>query len=295
MRLSNSRAVMRYLFLLRVHHWVKNFFLFIPVFFAGEFFEVDRLIVLAQGFLCFCFVSSAIYILNDYRDIEADKLHPIKKNRPLASGKISPRFAFACIAILLIVGLGWAFMLKLSFLYMLLLYILINVSYSFGLKDIALVDVFLISCGFLIRTVSGGLLAGVAVSQWLIIMVFLLSLMLAFAKRRDDLVRAGTGKILRKSSRHYSMEYLHICLSLIAGVTMVCYLMYTFSEEVKDRLGENYLSFTSLFVFAGILRYLQITMLNQHEGSPTRIFLTDRIIQATILGWVLTFSITLYF
>jgi decaprenyl-phosphate phosphoribosyltransferase len=285
---------MRYLFLLRVHHWVKNLFVFIPAFFAGELFNIPMMTTLLQGFFCFCFVSSAVYILNDYRDIESDKLHPVKKNRPLASGKIKPGFALMCMAVLLIVGLGWAFMLKLSFLVMLLLYLLINVSYSFGLKDIALVDVFLISCGFLVRTVSGGLLAGVAVSQWLIIMVFLLSLLLAFAKRRDDLVRAGTGKVLRKSSRHYSLEYLHICLSLIAGVTMVCYLMYTFSEEVKERLGENYLSFTSLFVFAGILRYLQITMLNQHEGSPTRIFLTDRIIQATIIGWVVTFSITLY-
>ena len=286
---------MRYLFLLRVHHWVKNLFVFIPIFFAGEIFDVERLIILAQGFVCFCLVSSAVYILNDYRDMATDKLHPTKKNRPLASGKISPAFALSCMVILLVTGLAWAFAIKLSFLFMLLLYLLINISYSYGLKDIALVDVFLISCGFLIRTVSGGLLASVAVSQWLIIMVFLLSLMLAFAKRRDDLVRAGaTGKVLRKSSRHYSIEYLHICLSLIAGVTMVCYMMYTFSEEVKLRLGENYLSFTSLFVFAGILRYLQITMLNQHEGSPTRIFLTDRIIQATILGWVLTFSITLY-
>jgi decaprenyl-phosphate phosphoribosyltransferase len=286
---------MRYLFLLRVHHWVKNFFLFIPAFFAGELFHIEKLTLLVQGFFCFCFVSSAIYILNDYRDMAADKLHPVKKNRPLASGKIKPAFAIGCLVVLLILGLGWAFYLKLSFLFMLLLYVLINVAYSFGLKDIPLVDVFLISFGFLIRTVSGGLLADVAVSQWLIIMVFLLSLLLAFAKRRDDLVRAGaSGKVLRKSARYYSMEYLHICLSLISGVIMVCYMMYTFSEEVKQRLGENYLSFTSLFVFAGILRYLQITMLNQHEGSPTRIFLTDRIIQATIIGWVLTFSLTLY-
>lgn len=287
---------MRYLFLLRVHHWVKNLFVFIPAFFAGQVFDLWRMSTLVQGFLCFSFVSSAVYILNDYRDIEADRLHPVKKNRPLASGKISPAFALTCMVLLLATGLAWAFTIKLSFLFMLLTYLLINVSYSFGLKDIALVDVFLISCGFLIRTVSGGLLADVAVSPWLIIMVFLLSLLLAFAKRRDDLVKAGaSGKVLRKSSRYYSMEYLHICLSLISGVIMVCYLMYTFSEEVKNRLGENYLSFTSLFVFAGILRYLQITMLNQMEGSPTRIFLTDRIIQATIIGWMLTFSITLYF
>ena len=153
----------------------------------------------------------------------------------------------------------------------------------------------LISWGFMSGGESRIAMRSPIISQWLIIMVFLLSLLLAFAKRRDDLIRAGTsGKVLRKSSRYYNIEYLHICLSLISGVIMVCYLMYTFSEEVKVRLGENYLSFTSLFVFAGILRFLQITMLNQHEGSPTRIFLTDRVIQATILGWVLTFSITLY-
>src|SRR5689334_19712499 len=131
---------MRYLFLLRVHHWVKNFFLFIPAFFAGEVFQFAKFALLLQGFFCFCFVSSAIYILNDYRDIEADKLHPIKKNRPLASGKITPAFAIACLAILLVTGLGWAFYLKLSFMYMLLLYVLINVAYSYGLKDIPLVD-----------------------------------------------------------------------------------------------------------------------------------------------------------
>src|SRR5678809_1105866 len=122
---------MRYLFLLRVHHWVKNFFLFIPAFFAGELFHIAKFMVLVEGFFCFSFVSSAIYILNDYRDMAADKLHPVKKNRPLASGKITPAFAIGCLAILLVAGLGWAFYLKLSFMYMLLLYVLINVAYSY--------------------------------------------------------------------------------------------------------------------------------------------------------------------
>jgi len=194
-----------------------------------------------------------------------------------------------------LVGLLWAYALKPEFLYLLLLYIAINISYSFGLKNIALVDIFLVSSGFLIRAISGGILVGVFISQWLIILVFLLSLLMSFAKRRDDLVEElATGISKRKSCKNYSLDFINICLSLISGVILVAYLMYTFSEDVKERIGENYLYITSLFVFIGILRYLQVTLVTQKSGSPTRIFLTDRIIQLTVAGWVLAFFVTLY-
>lgn len=287
---------MRYLFLLRVHHWVKNLFIFIPAFFAGVVFQHDKFLTLAQGFFCFSLASSSIYILNDYLDMSSDKLHPVKKNRPLASGKIPINIARFLMVMTFVISLAWSLSLNKEFFFMVLLYITINVGYSFGLKDIPLLDIFLISIGFLIRTLSGGILTHVPVSQWLVIMIFLLSLLLAFAKREQDLVLANGSqeKALRKSSRQYSIEYIHICLSLIAGVIMVAYIMYTMSEEVRQRVGENYLYVTSVFVFAGILRYLQITLVKHNGGSPTRIFLTDRFIQGTILGWFLTFFITLY-
>src|SRR5437879_13234365 len=136
---------MRYLFLMRVHHWVKNLFIFIPAFFAGVVFQYERLFTLAQGFFCFCLASSAVYILNDYMDMSADRLHPVKKNRPLPSGKISPGFAKSLMVILLIISWSWSFTLNLEFFLMIVLYVTINVGYSFGLKDIPLLDIFLIS------------------------------------------------------------------------------------------------------------------------------------------------------
>lgn len=286
---------MRYIFFFRIHHWVKNLFVFIPAFFAGELFRFSKMTVLAQGFLCFCLASSAVYILNDYMDMDVDRLHPTKKNRPLASGKISPVFAFSLMIILIVVATGWALYLKLEFLYCILLYVLINLGYSLGLKDVSLLDVFLISAGFLIRTLAGGILVDIPISKWLVIMIFLLSLLLAFSKRRDDLFHTGEKGILRKSARHYNLEFLHICLSIISGVIMVSYIMYTISDEVVQRIGKNSLYLTSLFVFAGILRYLQIALVRQSGGSPTRVLLTDRFIQVAVIGWVLTFFITIYF
>lgn len=286
---------MRYIFLIRAHQWVKNLFIFLPVFFSGDILNLTLILILFQGFICFCLVSSAIYILNDYFDRETDREHPVKKNRPIASGKISIPFALSVMILFLTIGMVWAFVLSVSFFMLLLLYVMINIGYSLGLKNISLIDVFLVSSGFLIRAISGGVLVNIFISQWLIIMVFLLSLLLAFAKRRDDLVAAQVpGTPLRRSCRNYNLDFINISLSLIAGVILVAYLMYTFSDDVQDRIGENYLYITSIFVFIGILRYLQVTLVNHASGSPTRIFLTDRIIQFTVAGWVLAFFTTLY-
>lgn len=286
---------MRYIFLVRAHHWVKNFFLFIPAFFSGDILEWSMLLLLTQGFICFCLVSSAVYILNDYRDRESDRTHPIKKNRPIASGKISTRFALTTMTVFMVLGFGWALWLDTLFFGIVFLYFFINILYSMGLKNVPLLDIFLVSSGFLLRVVAGGVLGDIYISQWLIIMVFLLALLLTFAKRRDDLILARKSGILgRKSAREYSLDYINICLSIIAGVIMVSYIMYTVSDEVKERVGENYLYITSLFVFGGILRYLQITLVNENSGSPTRIFLTDRFTQIMVSGWILAFLFTIY-
>jgi decaprenyl-phosphate phosphoribosyltransferase len=288
---------MRFFYLLRIHHWIKNSFVFIPAFFAGRLLEIEILELLAQGFLCFSLMASAIYILNDYRDIEADKVHPVKKKRPLASGKVSPALALVIMAVLFIVSLGWSYSLSdtSTFAILVLVYGVINIGYSLGLKNLSLIDIFLVSSGFLIRAVAGGVLIGVIISQWLIIMVFLLSIFLAFAKRRDDLVLAQTsGTALRASVRQYNIEFINTCLALISGIIMVSYIMYTISEEVVDRIGRDYLYITALFVFAGLLRYLQITLVNNDSGSPTKILLTDRFIQCTIVGFIITFLVIIY-
>jgi len=286
---------MRYFYLLRLHHWPKNTFVFVPAFFAGVLNHWNLIFILSQGVVCFGLVSSAVYIFNDYRDRENDALHPVKKNRPLASGKIATAMAIAILFLLLAIAIPWGFVLSTAFGISLSAYLVINVMYSIGLKNVAIVDTLIVASGFLIRTVSGGLLAQVAISQWLVIMVFLLSYFLAMGKRRDDLVLYQQGQVpLRASSKNYSIDFVNTILSLLAGVIIVSYIMYTISDEVVNRLHSRHLYVTALFVFAGLLRFLQITMVEQRSGSPTRIFLTDVFIQLTLAGWILCFLVIIY-
>lgn len=286
---------MRYIYLLRIHHWSKNLFVLVPAFFAGTILHKEVMILLIQGFLCFSFVASSIYILNDYRDRESDAQHPEKKNRPLAAGKVSIPLALSLMVILMVAGVVWAFMLDRVFAYCVLFYLINNVLYSLGLKNIAILDTLIISTGFLVRALAGGWLIHVEISEWLVIMVFLLSFFLAMGKRRNDLILFQEGKAaLRKSSKNYTVEFLNTMLAVLAGVIIVAYLMYTVSDDVVNRLGSRNIYITSLFVFAGLMRFLQITMVEKKSGSPTRIFLTDLFIQITVVGWVATFGVLIY-
>jgi decaprenyl-phosphate phosphoribosyltransferase len=288
--------MIRFFFLLRIHHWPKNLFVFIPAFFGGTLKDISVIIQLIQGFLFFSLISSVVYIVNDYRDREKDRLHPIKKNRPLASGQISPTVALILALVFLAVALPGSFYLNTLFGYSVLTYLILNILYSVHLKDIAILDTLIVSSGFLIRTLAGGWLVNVALSQWLIIMVFLLSFFLATAKRRDDLILFQSGQApLRTSSKKYTLEFINTILSVLAGVTIVSYIMYTISDDVIGRLNTPYLYVTSLFVFAGLIRFLQITMVENQSGSPMRIFLTDTFIQVTIALWILCFFILIYF
>lgn len=297
--LSTSTAQLRMpavLRLIRVQQWVKNLFLFIPIFFAGQFFtNTAALVHLGFGFLAFSFIASAIYVINDYQDVEDDRKHPVKKFRPLAAGEIGTQTAILITAILFVTGFGIAWFLDGWFMVILGTYFIFNISYSMGLKDFPLIDIFIIALGFLFRTVAGGVVAAVPVSQWLMIMVFLLALFLALAKRRDDIVlHLASGKRMRKSVKNYNLEFLGACLTMVAGIIIVAYLMYTISDEVITRMGTPYLYFTSVFVIAGLMRYLQITMVENDSGSPTRILYKDRFIRATIILWIISFYVIIY-
>lgn len=286
---------MRFFFLLRVHHWPKNLFIFIPAFFAGALVDTAVFLRLIQGLACFSLVASTVYIVNDYRDREKDRLHPVKKNRPLASGQVSPALALTLAGLLLVIAIPWGFVLAPYFGFSLLSYLVLNILYSISLKNIAILDTLIVSSGFLIRTLAGGWLAEVAISQWLVIMVFLLSFFLATAKRRDDLILFQSGQApLRTSSKKYTLEFINTILSVLAGVIIVSYIMYTISEDVVVRFHTPYLYVTALFVFAGLIRFLQITMVENRSGSPMRIFLTDTFIQVTIALWLLCFFVVIY-
>ena len=281
--------------LIRIKHWVKNTFLFIPLFFAGEIGSTERIIDLIQGFLCFSFTASAIYIINDLRDLEQDKLHPIKKLRPLASGAISKNTARVIVFVFLS-AIIWAYFLQYQFFFLLLTYFIINLLYSFGMKNISIVDLFMVASGFLIRVLSGGVLAQVPITQWLLVMISLLALFLVLAKRRDDiLLYHKNGKTIRKASSNYTLEYVNVCMTMLSAVMIVAYIMYSISDDVMNRLGSENVYITAVFVVAGLMRYMQIAIVEGDSGSPTKILFRDKFIITTLILWALTFYLIIYF
>ncbi|MEO1051413.1 MAG: decaprenyl-phosphate phosphoribosyltransferase [Bacteroidota bacterium] len=287
---------MKYIKLIRVKQWVKNGFLFIPLFFSGDFFNWALYTDLILGFIAFSFVASAIYILNDYRDIEMDKLHPVKCKRPLASGAVAKPTALILMAVLLIVGFGLSYIVRDKFTFVLLLYFAMNLGYSMGLKNISILDIFIVAIGFVLRVKSGGIITNIPVSEWLMVMVFLLALFIAVAKRRDDiLIKMSDGKELRKSIKKYNLEFLNLAMGLVSAIVIVSYLLYTLSDEVIQRFGTYRLYYTTMFVIAGIFRYLQLAIVENNTGSPTELLYKDRFIQVVLFLWLLSFYLIIYF
>ena len=281
--------------LIRPQHWVKNLFIFIAPFFAGVLFQKEVLIDATIGFISFSLAASAIYILNDIRDVNADRAHPKKKYRPIASGKISNSLAIIIMTILGATALSLSTLTNLYFTGIIGLYIIINVAYCFGLKHVSILDMVLVSFGFVLRTVSGGVIADVPLTQWLVIIIFLLSLFLALAKRRDDiLIFNQSGNSIRKSSSKYNLEFINSAITMVSTALIVAYLMYTISDEVVERMNFEYLYFTGLFVILGVLRYLQKTLVENDSSSPVRVLYTDRFIQITLILWALSYFLILY-
>lgn len=280
--------------LLRIPQWIKNLFIFIPAFFAERATDWQVEGNLLVSFLAFSMLASCVYIINDYADIEKDKKHPTKKSRPLAAGKISPQQALLMLGLLFGCSIVLAYLINKDLLIVMLSYLLMNILYSFKLKHVALLDISIIALGFLLRIFAGGIVAVVPISKWLILMVFLLAMLLALAKRRDEFLIAQEGKEIRKAIEGYNLEFINVAMVFIASVTVVSYIMYSVSEEVVKRIGNDNLYLTSFFVILGILRYLQITLVYQQSGSPTKVLFTDIFLQLVLLGWLLMFGFLLY-
>ena len=283
--------------LLRIKDWAKNLFLFIPAFFAGKLFDLRNIELLAGGFMSFSFLASSIYIINDYRDVEDDRKHPTKSKRPLASGKVKKSTGMIVAIILFVAGTILAYLLDNSgkFLFLLGIYYLLNLGYSFGLKNISIVDIIIVSAGFVLRVKGGAVLGHIDTTEWLIIMTFLLALFMAIGKRRDDvMLKLSTGNDMRKAIKGYTLDYLNILLGLVCAVIIVAYINYTVSGALFKEFGHR-LYYTSLFVIAGIMRYLQIIFVLNNSGSPTDILYRDRFIQITLLLWITSFFVILYF
>ncbi|MCE5243598.1 MAG: decaprenyl-phosphate phosphoribosyltransferase [Syntrophobacteraceae bacterium] len=281
--------------LARPHQYVKNTFILLPLFFGYKLTDLHALAVTLWAFVAFSLAASAVYVLNDIRDVNEDREHPHKRNRPVASGAINTSQAVLLLLLLLAASLlvSLAF-LPTAFLYILAVYLLLNAGYSFHLKHIAIVDVVCIAMGFVLRVIAGGIVSEVPVSHWIIIMTFLLAIFLALGKRRDDLLLSANGCSPRKSLHGYNLEFVSLSMVVMSSVVIVAYLLYCVSPEIIQKHGTHDLYFTGFWVVVGFLRYLQITLVEGRSGSPTLILLQDYFLWTVIGGWILTFYWLIY-
>ena len=286
--------------LIRPHQWLKNVFVMIPMFFGGSLLDPSDIRASVVTFFAFSFIASSVYCFNDIIDVEADRRHPVKCKRPIASGAISVRSAWALMALMFLLSVGTVCLLDtythvINVGLVILIYYILNILYCSKLKQNAIVDFCIISFGFVLRVLAGGFATDIALSKWLVLMTFLLTLFLSFAKRRDDVLRMNeTGEPPRKNTIRYNLTFINQAITITASVTLVCYIMYTVSPEVVNRFHSDLLYLTSVFVLLGLLRYIQITVVDKRSGDPTKMMLRDRFTQCVVLLWALTFLVLIY-
>ena len=279
--------------LLRPHQWVKNLLVFAPLFFSPALVSSENALKVFVGFCSFCALASCVYILNDWCDRASDKKHPEKKHRPLASGTVDPQTA-VWMALGLLAAVAWSgFFINVSALWgwILVAYVLLNVSYSLRLKHVPLVDVFIVAAGYVMRVVGGCALLGVEPSGWLITATTFATLFVAFAKRRDDVNRKTKG---RKSLEGYTLPFIDAALMMLGTAAVLSYSLYTMDGEVQERLSTTHLYWTVPVVAFAFLRYVQLVLVEGKGGNPSRLFLTDKVLLATLGVWFALCGVLIY-
>ena len=284
--------------LIRPHQWVKNLVVLLPVFFGGALLHIESVYAGLVTALCFSFAASSIYCLNDIVDVEDDRQHPVKCHRPMASGAISIPQGYTLMFLMFVLSMLSTFLLRQSQLEtasVILFYWLLNIAYCLKLKQYAIIDVCVVSFGFVLRILAGGYATGIHLSKWIVLMTFLLMLFLSFAKRRDDVVRMNeTGHAPRQNTIRYNLTFINQAITITASVTLVCYIMYTVSPETIQNFHTDYLYLTSVFVLVGLLRYIQIAVVDKRSGDPTKVMLHDRFMQFVVLAFGLAFLFIIY-
>lgn len=284
--------------LIRPKQWIKNLIVLLPVFFGGALLHPSAIYAGLITALSFSFAASSIYCLNDIIDIEDDKHHPIKCNRPLASGAISIPQGYTLMVLMLILSMASTFLLydhQLETAGVIAFYWLLNIGYCLKLKQYAIIDVCIVAFGFVLRVLAGGISTSIHLSKWIVLMTFLLMLFLSFAKRRDDVVRMNeTGHAPRQNTIRYNLTFINQAITITSSVTLVCYIMYTVSPETIQNFHTDYLYLTSVFVLVGLLRYIQIAVVDKKSGDPTKVILRDRFTQFIVLAFGLAFLFIIY-
>jgi 4-hydroxybenzoate polyprenyltransferase len=280
---------------MRLQQWIKNLFIFAALIFSANFFHVPDLIVTVFGFCFFSISASGVYIINDIADIEMDKLHPIKSKRPLPAGRLTKKNAVTAALICIVIGLMGSIILNKIFALIILLYIILNLFYSWKLKEIVILDVMTISAGFVLRVISGAVIINVPTSEWLIICTILLSLFLGFSKRRHELFLLDEHAIdHRIVLQHYSPIFLDQMISIVTATTVMSYALYTISNETVQKFGTTHLIYTVPFVLYGIFRYLYLVHKREEGGNPAKLALTDLPLLINIILWFITVLLIIY-
>ena len=284
--------------LIRPHQWVKNLVVLLPVFFGGALLHIESVYAGLVTALCFSFAASSIYCLNDIVDVDDDRRHPVKCHRPLASGAISITQGYILMFLMFILSMLSTFLLRhnqLETASVILFYWILNIAYCLKLKQYAIIDVCVVSFGFVLRILAGGYATSIHLSKWIVLMTFLLMLFLSFAKRRDDVFRMNeTGHAPRQNPIRYNLTFINQAITITASVTLVCYIMYTVSPETIQNFHTDYLYLTSVFVLVGLLRYIQIAVVDKRSGDPTKVMLHDRFMQFVVLAFGLAFLFIIY-
>ena len=279
---------------LRPKQWVKNIFVLAPLVFAGRLLDPHASAIAAAAFATFCALSSSVYLINDLRDREADRRHPVKRLRPIAAGELTPALASAMSIVLAVSALIAAFALSPEFGRVASAYFVLNLAYSFGLKHVVILDVMIVAAGFLLRAWAGAVAVEVAMSHWLVLCTGLLALFLGFAKRRQELAMLAGEAATRASLREYSLPFLDQMISVVTGATVVAYSLYAFSTEVALKLGTQHMGLTIPFVLYGIFRYLYLVHQKGAGENPTALFLSDRGLLLGVFFWGVAVVTALY-
>ena len=285
----------KYLRLIRIEQYIKNLFVFAPLFFGKEFLNLAMATNVLFAFVCFCLASSSIYIFNDIQDVNEDKLHPEKIKRPIAAGEIELKIAYLFMIFLLLSSLAISFFVNQNLLFVVVSYVILNIFYSKWLKHIAILDINIISIGFVLRILAGTAVTLIIPSIWILLITYLLALFLAIAKRRTEVVLSNNGYEVRKNINGYNLQFIDSVLAILSSIIIVCYIFYCMSPENRLHYNSNLLYLSVIFVINGIFRYLKLALVDQNTSSPTKIVLKDRFIQITIFGWLLLMSFLLYF
>ena len=280
---------------MRPHQWVKNLFIFAPLLFGRKLTDISAVGGALLAFGVFCFLSSALYIFNDWLDADEDRAHPQKKHRPICSGELPVSIALALAAALAATAFLLAWQLDTSFFLIALLYLVLTLAYCLSLKRVMVLDCIVIASGFVLRVVGGAVAIAVIPTHWLIACAFLLALFLAFSKRRQELlILSVNASEHRKVLGQYSVGYLEQVNLILIGAAIVSYALYTVAPETIERFGTDALIYGTVFVIYGMLRYLALINNPENGGNPSKMLLQDRPLLLTVAAWSLYNAVVIY-